>query len=97
MYRASQLINTMTTVTGKAIAVAYVTKTDVWERPFLHQSTQDEFVEVAEKYKDDLKPETAKVAMKEAEHPSTNDPTQHYSAFELDKDGNVIASKHYYK
>jgi len=82
---------------GQNIAVAYVTKTDVWERPFLAQNTQNEFVAVAEKYKDNLKPETVKIAMKEAEHPSTNDPTQHYSTFELDKDDNVIASKHYYK
>ena len=37
------------------------------------------------------------ILFREAEHPSTNDPTQHYSALELDKDDNVIASKHYYK
>jgi hypothetical protein len=34
---------------------------------------------------------------REAEHLSTNNPTQHYSVFELDKNNNVIASKHYYK
>lgn len=33
----------------------------------------------------------------EAEHPSTNHPTQHYSVFELDKNNKVVASKHYYK
>jgi len=64
MYRASQLIKSMTTSKGKTVAVAYVTKTDAWERPFLPQSTQDEFAAVAEKYKDDLKPETVKVAVK---------------------------------
>lgn len=37
------------------------------------------------------------ILFREAEHPSTNDPTTHYSAFELDKAGNVVASKHYYK
>ncbi|XPS76695.1 hypothetical protein M3J09_008742 [Ascochyta lentis] len=97
MYRASQAIKTMATSQGKTVTVAYVTKTDVWERPYLPQSTQTEFAAAAEKYKDNLKPETVQVAMKQAEHPSTNDPTQHYSVFELDKNNNVIASKHYYK
>lgn len=64
MYRASQLIKTMTTSTGKQVAVAYVSKTDAWERPFLPDTTKDEFVAVAEKYKDTLKPETVQVAMK---------------------------------
>ncbi|PPJ57954.1 hypothetical protein CBER1_11086 [Cercospora berteroae] len=97
MYKASQLIKTMTTSKGKQIAVEYVTKTDSWERKMLASSVQTEFVAVAEKYKDNLKPETVKVAMKEAEHPSRADATQHYSAFELDKNNNVIASQHYYK
>lgn len=64
MYRASQLIKNMTTLKGKEIAIAYVSKTDTWERPFLPQTTKDEFAEVAEKYKDTLKPDTVKVAMK---------------------------------
>jgi hypothetical protein len=64
MYRSSQLIKSITTSKGKKIAVAYVTKTDAWERPILAQSTQNEFAAVAEKYKDNLKPETVKVAMK---------------------------------
>ncbi|EGE86653.1 hypothetical protein BDBG_07309 [Blastomyces gilchristii SLH14081] len=97
MYRACQAIKNITTSTGKQIAVAYVTKTDTWERAFLSQSIQNEFATVAEKYKDTLKPETIKVAMKEAEHPSQNDPVRHFTAFELDEDENVVASKHYYK
>lgn len=64
MYRASQVIKSMTTSKGKSIAVAYVTKTDVWERQQLAQGVQDEFVAVAEKYKDTLKDETVKLAMK---------------------------------
>ncbi|KAH0365830.1 hypothetical protein KCU65_g5803, partial [Aureobasidium melanogenum] len=86
----------MTTSQGKSIAVEFVTKTDVWERTFLAEHQKKEFASVAEKYKDTLKPDTTKVAMKEAEHPSRNDPTQHYSVFELDKTGKVVASKHYY-
>lgn len=54
----------MTTSKGKTVAVAYVTKTDAWERPYLPQSTQDEFAAVAEKYKDGLQPKTVKVTMK---------------------------------
>ncbi|KAK2797623.1 hypothetical protein FQN50_009136 [Emmonsiellopsis sp. PD_5] len=42
-------------------------------------------------------PETVKVALKEAEHPSQNDPARHFTVFELDKDEKVVASKHYYK
>lgn len=64
MYRASQFIKTMTTSKGKDIVVAYVSKTDDWERTYLSQSVQQEFTEVAEKYKDTLKPNTATVAMK---------------------------------
>ncbi|KAE8162679.1 hypothetical protein BDV40DRAFT_264847 [Aspergillus tamarii] len=97
MYRASKLIRTMTTSKGKEVAIAYVNKTDAWERPFLPQNTQDMFAEVAEKYKDTLQAETVKVAMKEPEHPSPNDAAQHWSALEIDKDENVVASKHYYK
>lgn len=54
----------MATSQGKTVTVAYVTKTDTWERPYLSQSTQSEFAAVAEKYKDSLKPETVQVAMK---------------------------------
>jgi hypothetical protein len=64
MYRASKFIKNMTTSKGKEIAIAYVNKTDTWERPFLPESSQNEFAEVAEKYKETLKPETVKVAMK---------------------------------
>ncbi|EDN08849.1 hypothetical protein I7I51_00506 [Histoplasma capsulatum] len=97
MYRACQAIKNITTSAGKQIAVAYVTKTDTWERTFLSQTIQNEFTTVAEKYKDTLKPETVKVAMKEAEHPSQSDPARHFTVFELDKDEKVVASKHYYK
>jgi Mn-dependent DtxR family transcriptional regulator len=54
----------MTTTAGKEVAIAYVTKTDTWERLYLSQDTKDEFAEVAQKYKDTLKPDTVKVAMK---------------------------------
>ncbi|KAK2766006.1 hypothetical protein FQN54_007521 [Arachnomyces sp. PD_36] len=97
MFRACQAIKNITTSNGKQVAVAYVTKTDVWERKFLSQTVQTEFSRVAEKYKDTLKPETVTVAMKEAEHPSQSDAARHFTVFELDKDEKVVASKHYYK
>lgn len=49
---------------GKSISVAYVTKTDAWERLAPAQSVQNQFVAVAEKYKDAVKDDTVKVAMK---------------------------------
>lgn len=64
MYRSSQLIRSITNSKGKSIAVAYVTQTDLWERKQLSPTTQDAFVSVAEKYKDTLKEETVKIAMK---------------------------------
>ncbi|KAH0829611.1 hypothetical protein FOPE_10918 [Fonsecaea pedrosoi] len=64
MFRTCQAIRSITTSNGKTISVAFVTKTDAWERTFLAASTQNDFVAVAEKYKDSLKPETVKVAMK---------------------------------
>jgi hypothetical protein len=33
---------------------------------------------------------------REAEHPSKSDAARHFSAFELDTNGNVLAAKHYY-
>lgn len=64
MYKSSQIIRSMTTSKGKRIAIEYVTKTDAWERMMLSPNTQNEFAVVAEKYKDKLKPDTVKVAMK---------------------------------
>ncbi|KAJ5216912.1 hypothetical protein N7468_009920 [Penicillium chermesinum] len=95
MYRTSKSIKNMTTSNGKQVALGYVKKTNAWERPFLPKITQDMFVDVAEKYKDTLKPETVEVAMKESDSP--NDAAQHWSTLEIDKDENVIAVKHYYK
>ncbi|KAF1999126.1 hypothetical protein P154DRAFT_494170 [Amniculicola lignicola CBS 123094] len=97
MYRASQVIRKIFTSAGKEISVEFVTSTDAWTRTYLAPSRQTEFAAVVEKYKDTLRSDTERVAVKEAEHPSTNDPTPHYSVFELDKSGNVLASKHYYK
>ncbi|DAA79011.1 TPA_exp: Uncharacterized protein A8136_2796 [Trichophyton benhamiae CBS 112371] len=97
MFRACQFIKYITTSAGRQIRVAFVTKTDVWERAFLSKEVQNEFAAVAEKYKDTIKPETVTLAMKEAEHPSQNDPAKHFTVFELDKDEKVVASKHYYK
>jgi hypothetical protein len=54
----------MTTSKGKQISIEYVAKTDLWERTMFAESTKSEFATVPEKYKDDLKPDTVKVAMK---------------------------------
>jgi len=64
MYKAGNFIKSMTTSSDKKIAVGHVSKTDGFERTILARSVQDKFAEVAEKYKDTLKPETTKVAMK---------------------------------
>ncbi|KAF2870901.1 hypothetical protein BDV95DRAFT_608017 [Massariosphaeria phaeospora] len=92
MYRASQAIKRILTSSGKEISVEYVTKTDAWERTYIAPERMAEFASIVEKYKDNLQPTTEKVAIKEAEHPSTNDPTPHFSAFELDKADKVVAS-----
>jgi hypothetical protein len=54
----------MTTSKGKEIIIVYISKTDKWECTFLSQNVQQEFTEIAEKYEDTLKPNTATVAMK---------------------------------
>ncbi|KAK2809483.1 hypothetical protein FQN50_003751 [Emmonsiellopsis sp. PD_5] len=95
MLKACNTIKTITTSAGKEVVVAYVTKTDVWERTFLSPDVQNEFAAVAEKYKDTLKPETVKVAMKETEHPDKKGHRTHYSAIEIDENEEVVASKHY--
>ena len=64
IFKNSKAITTMTTSTGKSILVSYVSETAAWRRNFLDQSVQNEFVQVAEKYKDTLKPETTQVAIK---------------------------------
>lgn len=63
-FKACQIIKSVTTSKGKEIAIAYVTKTDAWERLSLSTNVPNEFAAVAEKYKDTLKPATVKVALK---------------------------------
>lgn len=64
MFRSSKTFTSLMTSKGKKIAVDYVTKTDAWERTHLDQSLQTEYQKVAEKYKDTLKSDTEKLAMK---------------------------------
>ncbi|KJF60802.1 uncharacterized protein CIMG_13242 [Coccidioides immitis RS] len=74
MFRACQIIKHVTTSLGKQIAVAYVTKTDTWERAFLSQTVQNEFLVVAEKYNDTLNRNSQSghegAETSEPEHPS---------------------------
>jgi hypothetical protein len=54
----------MMTTAGKEINVSYVNKTDTWERTVVAQQMKNEFIAVAEKYKDTLKPATVEIAVK---------------------------------
>lgn len=54
----------MMTTAGKEINVSYVNKTDTWERTVVAQQLKNEFIAVAEKYKDTLKPATVEIAVK---------------------------------
>lgn len=54
----------MMTTAGKEINVSYVNKTDTWERTVVAQQVKNEFIAVAEKYKDTLKPTTVEIAVK---------------------------------
>ncbi|KAL2047094.1 hypothetical protein N7G274_001113 [Stereocaulon virgatum] len=80
----------------KRIAVEYVDQTTAWKRPtgFPSASTKEVFSDVVDKNSDSFKPETVKVAMKESQHQSDKDKRMHYTAYELDKDGNVIGTSH---
>ena len=63
IYKASQAITNVFTSQGKSIVVAYVTRTNAWERTFIAEFVKDSYVSAVEKYKDALKSNTAKVAM----------------------------------
>ncbi|EKG12719.1 hypothetical protein MPH_10132 [Macrophomina phaseolina MS6] len=96
-YVSSQLIKNIQKGT-KSVAVEYVDKTTSWTRPdeFPASSVKSDFTQVAEENLESLKPETVRVAMN-LEHQSDKDKRMHYSAYELDKDGNVIGTRHFVK
>ncbi|KAF2786044.1 hypothetical protein K505DRAFT_368562 [Melanomma pulvis-pyrius CBS 109.77] len=52
------------------------------------------FSEVVEQNMSSFSARTAKVAMKESEHQSNVDNRMHYTAYELDSNGNVIQTRH---
>ncbi|KAB8356353.1 hypothetical protein FH972_023937 [Carpinus fangiana] len=80
----------------KTLAVEYVDKTTAWTRPtgFPSSSVKSEFAEVIEEHADTFRPDTVKVAMKESEHQSDKDKRMHYTAYELSKEGTVLATRH---
>ncbi|KAK3046088.1 hypothetical protein LTR09_012403 [Extremus antarcticus] len=94
-YVSSQIIKSIQKG-KKTITVEYVDQTTAWKRPtgFPSASTKDTFAAVVDKNSDSFMSETVKVAMKESEHQSDKDKRMHYTAYELDKDGNVIGTKH---
>lgn len=63
MYKRSQFLARMITSTGKQIAIDYVTLTDTWSRKILDEKVKVPFAALAQYYKEDLKPETVRVAM----------------------------------
>ncbi|KAF2642226.1 hypothetical protein P280DRAFT_548773 [Massarina eburnea CBS 473.64] len=97
-YLSGQAIQTVTKG-AKTIMVEYVEKTTAWTRPagYPADNVKQEFVSLVDDYFDKLQPTTAKVAMKESEHPSDNDKRKHYTAFELDKDNKHVNTIHLHR
>ncbi|KKZ60156.1 hypothetical protein EMCG_05078 [[Emmonsia] crescens] len=97
-YVSSTLIKMVTQGT-KTLAVEYVDRTTTWYRTDfgISEACKTEFTAVVQENMDKFKPETAKVAMKESEHQSEADMRKHFTAYELDKEGTVIAVKHLVK
>ncbi|KAJ0106877.1 hypothetical protein J7T55_014953 [Diaporthe amygdali] len=94
-YVSSQLIKNVSKG-GRTLTIEYVDKTTAWVRPsdFPSSSVKQDFTEVVQENMDTFSPETTKVAMKESEHQSEKDKRVHYTAFALDKNGEVIETKH---
>ncbi|MCJ1454087.1 hypothetical protein MMC28_004437 [Mycoblastus sanguinarius] len=84
---------------AKLIAVEYFDKTTAWTRPqgSLSATIKSEFTQVAQENANSFNLETTRIAMKESEHQSDKDNQVHYTAFELDKDDNVLDTRHFVK
>ncbi|ELR03974.1 hypothetical protein VC83_00660 [Pseudogymnoascus destructans] len=84
---------------GRSLDVQIVDRTTLWTRPsgFPSAGVQDDFVNVVEENASVFSENTTAVAMKESEHQSDLDKRMHYTAFELDKNNNVIATQHLVK
>ncbi|KAG6367329.1 hypothetical protein INS49_001516 [Diaporthe citri] len=94
-YVSSKLIKNISK-SGRTLAVEYVDKTTAWTRPseFPASSIKQDFTDVVQENIDNFGTETTRVAMKESEHQSEKDKRVHYTAYALDKDGNVVETKH---
>ncbi|KFY10987.1 hypothetical protein V491_07381 [Pseudogymnoascus sp. VKM F-3775] len=84
---------------GRTLDVQVVDKTTLWTRPsgFPSVGVKDDFVNLVEENISMFSEKTTAVAMKESEHQSDLDKRMHYTAYELDKDNNVIATQHLVK
>ncbi|GBF62509.1 hypothetical protein TMEN_5055 [Trichophyton mentagrophytes] len=95
-YVSSQFIQNV--IRGsRVIAVEFVDKTTAWIRPAAFPATnvKSDFMDVVEKNLDSLRPNTAIVAMKESEHKSDSDMRMHFTAYKLDKNRNILITKHF--
>ncbi|CZT10241.1 uncharacterized protein RAG0_14776 [Rhynchosporium agropyri] len=83
---------------GKEVAIAAATETQLWTRPdFVADERAPGFIKAVEQDAKPLPKGTAKVIMREGEHPSDNDPRNHYTAVAVDKDDKHISTLHFEK
>ncbi|CAG8957118.1 hypothetical protein HYFRA_00009319 [Hymenoscyphus fraxineus] len=79
----------------RTVGVGYVDRTDQWSRSFLSSGVEAAFKAVAEKNIDSYRPDTTAVALQETPHTSSRDNRTHFTAVEVNKDGKVVAKRHF--
>ncbi|KAM3423831.1 hypothetical protein BST61_g1230 [Cercospora zeina] len=94
MWKASSIYKTISTSTGRQIAIGYASETEAWRRIQLADAVKERFATAMEKLKDTFRADTVEVVLKEPEHTSPSDNRTHYSVLELNGKKEVIASRH---
>ncbi|KAK4244386.1 hypothetical protein C7999DRAFT_17365, partial [Corynascus novoguineensis] len=73
------------------VTVGYVTKTSLWQRIILSQDVEDQFVPAVQEKADagNLSKDVKSVALILTPHASEADSRTHFTAFEMQEDGDV--------
>lgn len=64
MWRASSIYKTISTSTGRQIAIGYVSETETWKRVQLADAVKEGFATAMEKNKDTFRADTIEVVLK---------------------------------
>ncbi|KAI0402010.1 hypothetical protein F4802DRAFT_578101 [Xylaria palmicola] len=81
---------------SRTVQVGYVDRTDFWVRSQIHSGALRDFKKIAVRYIDTLRSDTQMVSLQETPHTSISDNRTHFTAVEINQDGEVTAKRHFY-